>query len=87
MLFFASQQSSTTSGSCSGTGNNDFWGCGNYGSNAFPCGAFTFYSGDLCSGFSGQPGAGWSCGTNGLSERTNVTKTSTTGGGVLCCKD
>jgi hypothetical protein len=90
-LFFATRQSSNGSGVCATTGSNDFWGCGNYGtavpSGSFPsCGGLNRFTNDLCGQLTPTE-SGWSCGSSGTSELGNVTKTTSTGGGVLCCRD
>jgi len=69
--------------------SNDFFGCGNFGSEA-TCGPLDRFSNDLCFGLAGSP---WSCDAstpaddNGLCEAYTVTKTGSRFGGVLCCRD
>ena len=47
------------------------------------CSPFNRFSDNLCAGI----GAPWSCGSDGYQEANNVTKASSAGGGVLCCRD
>ncbi|HWO20938.1 MAG TPA: hypothetical protein VNO30_19360 [Kofleriaceae bacterium] len=72
--------------------SNDVFGCGNYGSSTpnASCSPLDRFSQNLCSGLSGSP---WSCNlptsadNNGLCEAYTVTKSGTSHGGVLCCRD
>jgi hypothetical protein len=86
--FFVTQQSGVGSGSCDATGSNDLFGCGNYGGalvgpGITNCPPLNYFSNNLCSSL----GAPWSCGSDGVNEIANVTKTNSTNGGVLCCRD
>jgi hypothetical protein len=82
--FFVTRQSGPGGAVC-GAGGNDIFGCGAIGiaPDANTCGQLNRFSNDLC----GALTADWSCGADGLQEANNVTKTSSTGGGVLCCRD
>lgn len=69
--------------------SNDFFGCGNFGTEA-TCGPLNRFSENLCSGLEGSP---WSCNAattaddNGLCEAYTAIKTGSRFGGVLCCRD
>ncbi|MEO5726842.1 MAG: MopE-related protein [Byssovorax sp.] len=65
---------------------NDLFGCGSDGAIADSCGVLDRTSNNLCA----QIGSPWSCGaagSSGCDEASVVTKTSSAGGGVLCCMD
>jgi hypothetical protein len=82
--FFVSRQSGGGAAQC-GTGTNDLFGCGDVGQTPDPatCAPFDRFSFDLCTALPNT----WSCGTDGTAEATNVVKTASSGGGVLCCRD
>jgi hypothetical protein len=61
---------------------NDLYGCGSLGTSVSTCGALDLASGDQC----GSLGAPWSC-PDGFGEANVVTKSTSDGGGVLCCAD
>lgn len=65
--------------------SNDFFGCGNFGSPSpsTECGPLDRFSGDNCAGL---PGSSWACSSSDC-EAYTVIKTSSTFGGVLCCRD
>ncbi len=81
--FFVARQSGPGGGVCA-AGGNDLFGCGGIGSATDPvtCTVLNRSSNDLCSSLT----ADWKCGTDGLQEANNVTKTSGSGG-ALCCRD
>jgi hypothetical protein len=82
-LFFATRQSGPGGAEC-GAGANDLFGCGNLGiAPLASCAPLDRFSNNLCAAL----GAPWSCGTDGLNEANNVTKSGPDGGGVLCCRD
>lgn len=82
-LFFASRQSGPGYMQC-GQGTNDLFGCGTLGDAPdSSCTPLDRFSHDLCSSL----GSPWSCGSDGEAEAKNVTKSSDSGGGVLCCKN
>ena len=84
--FFATNQGSEASGTCSATGANDLFGCGKLGNAASAsCAPLDVSSGNGCAAIES---AGWSCGgtPSATTERTSVVKPRLTGGGVLCCK-
>jgi hypothetical protein len=82
--FFVTRQSGAGIAQC-GAGANDLFGCGDTGAapDANTCGTLNRFSSDLCVALP----ATWSCGTDGVEEANAVTKTATSGGGVLCCRD
>jgi hypothetical protein len=82
--FFAVRQSGSGGAMC-GAGTNDLFGCGDVGiaPDAVTCAPLDRFSNDLCIALPGT----WACGANSADEVNNVTKTSSEGGGVLCCRD
>lgn len=82
-LFFATRQSGPGNAEC-GAGANDLFGCGNLGvAPAASCSPLDRFSNDLCAAL----GAPWTCGADGTSEASAVSKPGADGGGVLCCRD
>ncbi len=61
---------------------NDLYGCGSLGVAVTSCSTLDLASGDQCGGL----GAPWSC-PDSVGEANVVTKSSSDGGGVLCCAD
>jgi hypothetical protein len=84
-LFFATRQSGNGNALCESSGENDFFGCGTLGAtpDATTCTPLDRFSGNLCASLTTD----WSCGSDAWKEASNVTKSSASGGGVLCCKD
>lgn len=82
--FFVTRQSGPGGALC-GTGANDLFGCGGEGAvpDAVSCAPLDRFSGDLCAAVPTT----WVCGSDGFNEANNVTKTTSVGGGVLCCRD
>lgn len=82
--FFAVRQSGSGNAAC-GPGTNDLFGCGDVGDppDAATCAPLNRFSNNLCSALPPT----WACGTNSADEQTHATKTASTGGGVLCCRD
>lgn len=62
---------------------NDVFGCGSIGIPPGDCGVLDRFSNDGC----GDLGPPWSCGNDGCNEANAVSKSSSEGGGVLCCAD
>jgi hypothetical protein len=84
--FYVARVSGSGLALCEATGANDLFGCGTIGLAPDPagsCGVLDRTSSDLCAA---GPGA-FACGADGYQEANNVTKTSSDGGGVLCCRD
>jgi hypothetical protein len=83
--FFVTRQSGNGLAQCAATGANDLFGCGGTGAapDAPTCAPLDRFSNDLCAALP----AGWACGADGLNEANNVTKPTSDGGGVLCCRD
>jgi formylglycine-generating enzyme required for sulfatase activity len=84
--FFASRQSGPGEAYCGPSGANDLFGCGTLGATPdLPsCYPLDLFSGNFCDAL-GQP---WSCGYADHTQEANVvTKPSSVGGGVLCCRD
>jgi hypothetical protein len=82
--FFVTRQSGPGAAAC-GVGSNDLFGCGGAGLTPDPgtCGVLTRFSNDLCAALP----ASFACGADGAAEADNVTKSSSDGGGALCCRD
>lgn len=80
--FYATRQSGPGNHMC-GSGANDLFGCGSGYMPTSGCGSLTTGSSDLCQYLN----PAWQCGGNGYDEANAVTKTSSAGGGVLCCRD
>ena len=90
----ASCTSSTCAAGCLQTAatSNDVFGCGNFGASAplQECGPLDRFSNNLCGALAGSP---WACNlptsadNNGLCEAFALTKSGTSHGGVLCCRD
>ena len=82
--FFAVRQSGGGNAAC-GPGTNDLFGCGDVGDppDALTCAPLDRFSNDLCRALPPT----WVCGANSADEQSSVTKTASTGGGVLCCRD
>lgn len=72
--------------------SNDVFGCGNFGATSpiQSCGPLDRFSQNLCAALSDSP---WSCNLptgaddNGYCEAYTLTKSGTSHGGVLCCRD
>ncbi len=82
--FFAIRQSGGGNAAC-GPGTNDLFGCGDVGDPPDPatCAPLDRFSNDLCRALPPT----WACGANSADEQGSVTKSASTGGGVLCCRD
>jgi hypothetical protein len=61
---------------------NDLFGCGTVGDTALGCGVLDRFSNDGC----GALPPSWSCSIGGCSEALGVSKSSSSGGGALCCR-
>jgi hypothetical protein len=85
-MIFITRQSGSGNMLCDGAGNNDVFGCGNHGvaPNATSCNPLNVFSHNLCGSIQRPP---WECGSDGVQEAANVTKSATTYGGVLCCRN
>ncbi len=82
--FFATAQSGEGSNTCSNTGANDVFGCGDNGYTMISsCEPLNRSTSNLCEDIQGP----WNCSADAYNEAGTLTKTGPINGGALCCRD